>query len=342
MSPTLFEASLGLLEQHGLQSERWRINFFGGEPTLFPDLIEYACEAATVFGARHGKPVGFSMTTNGTRFDDRMLALARQYQISTMLSIDGNRDSHDVYRVYHSGKGSYDDIVENLSRLKEAPSFSVRMTVSVATLPYLAKSIAELISLGVDQIATSVVAEDNWTREAYDQFGRQWREVGALALALELRGRSIRIKGVSLDQDVEEACRPKNGFGCGAGTTFVFVDARGDIYPCHRYPGYFTKSPTVRIGSVASGIEATRRQYFVEANRASAKQGCSAFLHASEKSGRCPDCLIQGACGGACMAINHNANGDPTKPPPVLGTIRQIMLAAQYELNEYRSRLSPS
>jgi hypothetical protein len=42
------------------------------------------------------------------------------------------------------------------------------------------------------------------------------------------------------------------------------------------------------------------------------------------------------------MAINHNANGDPTKPPPVLGTIRQIMLAAQYELNEYRSRLSPS
>jgi uncharacterized protein len=327
--------ALDLLERESTTSKAWHINFFGGEPTLFPHLLESIAGQTRQRASRLGKTATFSMTTNGTRFDDQMSSLVKTYNISTLLSLDGNRKAHDAFRVYHSGKGSFDDIIKNLDRLKSAQGFSVRMTISVRSLPYLAESITELVELGIDSIATSVVAEDVWTEEAYEQFGEEWLKVAALALSYRLQGKRLRLKGLSADYGVESQCKSHSEYGCGAATTFLFVDAKGDLYPCHRYPGYFNKSPNVRLGSVFGGINRERRERYVAANKSSAKQGCSSFAHPSQLSGPCAQCGIQSACGGSCMAINENATGDPTRPPPVIGRIKHIMLAVQEQVDEY-------
>ena len=333
LSAAMVDGALNLLERESGDSPSWGINLFGGEPTLFPERIASVTAQATDRAARLGKTVNFSMTTNGTRFDDAMLALTRRYRISTQLSLDGNEAAHDTYRVHHNGRGSFQDIVANLPRLKQAPGFSVRMTISVRMLPHLSASMSDLIDLGIDSIAASVVAEDDWTEDAYDLFADEWLKVGALVVSHGLRGRRLRIKDLSADSGIEAQCKPVRGFGCGAATSFLFVDAKGDLYPCHRYPGYFNKSPDVRLGSVFTGLDAERRAYYVEANRSTAKKGCASFIHPDRTGGSCSQCGIQSACGGACMAINHNATGDPTRPPPVLGRIKQIMLAVQERID---------
>jgi len=327
--------ALNLLECESTAGRSWHINFFGGEPTLFPHLIESIAEQTQQRASRSGKATTFSMTTNGTRFDDDMLALAKAYKINTLLSLDGNKKAHDAFRVYHSGKGSFDDIIKNLARLKSADGFSVRMTISVRSVPYLAESISELVELGIDSIATSVVAEDTWTEADYERFGEEWLKVAALTLNYRLRGKRLRVKGLSTDYGIESQCKSHSEYGCGAATSFLFVDAKGDLYPCHRYPGYFNKSPRVRLGTVFTGIDREKRARYVAANKASAKRGCSSFIHPTVSSGPCNQCAIQAACGGACMAINENATGDPTRPPPVLGRIKQIMLAVQDQVDTY-------
>lgn len=338
ISAEVIERSLALLKGNSSDSSPWHINLFGGEPTLFPDIIESICSDATELAARSKRSVSFSMTTNGTRFDERILDLCKRYHISTMLSLDGNKAAHDTYRTFHSGLGSFDQIMERLPILRRAPDFKVRMTVSIKTLPHLADSIDLFVSKGIDRITTSVVAEDDWTEEAFAEFERQWLRVAAIFLRTAMAGNAVAINGLFDDptRGSEQECRSSREFGCGAATKFVFVDAKGDIYPCHRFPGYFGKSSKVQIGNVFSGLDESRRQVYVAANRSSAKQGCGSFISSSRSTGRCPECAIQGACGGACMAINQYTTGDPTRPSHVLGRVRQIMLMVTEAVANYQ------
>lgn len=329
ISDRITSKALDILENNDDDEGNWHINLFGGEPTLFPGSIVRLAEEATERGRRKGRCVSFSMTTNGTRFDGRMLDICQRYKISTLLSLDGGQMAHDKHRLHHNGKGSFADIYDNLDRLKRAPNFKARVTVGVDNVPILFNSIKEIVDLGITRIAMSIVAEDNWTEDVFRTFEDQWLEVAALYLHCRMNGIDLAIKGLYQDpvKDLEAACASSGKFGCGAATTFVFVDALGDIYPCHRYPGYFKKSDSVKIGNVFRGIDQARRSYFIEANRRTAKQGCGSFLSSSVvQSPWCSRCAIQGSCGGSCMAINHNANGDPTKPPSAPGHIQRIML----------------
>ncbi len=286
-----------------------------------------------------GKTVSFSMTTNGTRFDQRLLDLTREFQISTMLSLDGNEKAHDTFRKYRDGRGSYAKIMENLPRLQAAPYFKVRLTISPLTVEYLAESIEELVDLGITNIATSPVVEETWTDEHLATFAAQWQRVGAKYIHERLRGNKVVIKGLaSIDmREPLEICRAPSAshFGCGAATTFVFVNAFGDIYPCHRYPGYFNKSPEYRLGTVATGIVPEKRQRYVIANLAASKKGCNSFISSTKEKGACGECAIQGACGGACMAMNEYLTGDPTQPPSVPGAIEQIKLSVLDQVREF-------
>jgi uncharacterized protein len=98
ISADIVTRALDLLERESAADKPWHINFFGGEPTLFPDAIQSIAEQARQRASRHRKAVAFSMTTNGTRFDDRMLSIVKAYDIGTMLSLDGNKKAHDVFR----------------------------------------------------------------------------------------------------------------------------------------------------------------------------------------------------------------------------------------------------
>jgi uncharacterized protein len=346
MSREIVDRALDLLSRESDDSSpAWHINLFGGEPTLRPQLIRYICSQSSMAAESAGKSVSFSMTTNGTRFDQRLLDLTTEFGISTMLSLDGNQQAHDRFRRYHNGRGSYEKIMGNLERLKAAPHFKVRLTISPLTVEYLADSIEELIALGIRNIATSPVVEETWTEDHLLTFAAQWQRVGARYIRERLQGNRLVIKGLdTLDaREPLEICRAPaaSHFGCGAATTFVFVNAFGDIYPCHRYPGYFNKSPDYRLGSVFTGIDPQRRLHYVIANLASSKKGCGSFVSSTKSKGACGECAIQGACGGSCMAMNEYLTGDPTQPPSIPGAIEQIKLTVLDQVREYLGSRQP-
>ncbi|WP_170861036.1 PapB family radical SAM/SPASM ranthipeptide maturase [Trujillonella endophytica] len=338
ITPEIVDRALDLLAADSApESTDWHINLFGGEPTLRGDLIDHICRESTRRAAACGKQVTFSMTTNGTRFTPQMLDLITGHDIATMLSIDGNEQAHDRFRRYLDGRGSYRKILENLPRLMQAPHFKVRLTISPMTVEYLSASVEELLGLGIRDIATSPVAEQEWTPAHFAEFAAQWQRVGALYIRERLAGAPVSIKGIdSLDEEEPlSICAGNREYGCGAATSFVFVNVFGDLYPCHRFPGYFSKSEHVRLGSVFTGIDADRRMHYVMANRASSKKGCHAFVGSPGETGACGDCLIQGVCGGSCMAINEFVTGDPTQPPSVPGRLEQIKLEVLTQVHEY-------
>lgn len=89
------------------------ITFFGGEPLLNPDVIEYICEKFKNRG------ITFLAQTNGTLFHKRNIDLIKKYDIKCTVIVDGNREKNDAFRVFKDGKGTFDIIYEGFKKVKD-------------------------------------------------------------------------------------------------------------------------------------------------------------------------------------------------------------------------------
>ena len=96
------------------------IQLYGGEPLLCKKELVYFCDRVSHIAEKEGIKTQFSMVSNLTLLDDDIINLIRQNDIYVQVSIDGNKTEHDKRRIWANGKGSFDQIINNLERLLAA------------------------------------------------------------------------------------------------------------------------------------------------------------------------------------------------------------------------------
>ena len=85
--------------------------------------------------------------------DDRFIAFMKENRFTVRLSFDGNKETHDLNRVAKDEVSCYDKIFENIMKVKDSGlNFSVRMTVTENTIPYMFENICYLHEHGLDNI----------------------------------------------------------------------------------------------------------------------------------------------------------------------------------------------
>lgn len=93
------------------------ITFYGGEPLLHESLLQ------EIIGYVHRKypsiPFRFSFTTNGTLLDDKILDFIINNNVSLLISLDGPPALHDRHRIFSNGKGSFESLFTNLTRIQK-------------------------------------------------------------------------------------------------------------------------------------------------------------------------------------------------------------------------------
>ncbi|MGV8124586.1 MAG: radical SAM protein [Candidatus Xenobiia bacterium LiM19] len=130
------------------------ILFIGGEPLLRFDLIQYAAKVRATLPELAGKKVRLFLITNGTLLDRDIMDFCSSQNIHIKLSIDGNRERHDMNRLFPDRRGTYVDI---FSRLPDYfyhythPSKAVTATVD-SFGDDLVPTVEHLVSLGFMQI----------------------------------------------------------------------------------------------------------------------------------------------------------------------------------------------
>ena len=97
-------------------NDLYLLSFYGGEPLLEFDLLKNCVEFAKNRARESGKQVGFSVTTNGTLLDDAAVDFLVENEFLILISLDGPQESHDRYRVFPNGKGSFEAVAANLKR----------------------------------------------------------------------------------------------------------------------------------------------------------------------------------------------------------------------------------
>ena len=278
----LLESSAGRPSVH--------VTFFGGETLMNFPLLEQVVAYANAEGARRGVSVSFSLTTNATLLNSKIIDFLADQKVGVTVSMDGPKEMQDKFRIFSNGRGSYDVIrprVEELLKKHRSRPVGARVTLTSGAMDV--RRIYQHLKheLGFHEVAFAPVTTSpdrlySIGEPGMDQVLEQFRELAREYLEYALRGEHHGFSNVSetlaeLHQGVNKA------LPCGAGLGLVGVGPSGDIAPCHR----FVDSDEHALGHISTGIDKEKRKEFLDRGNIDAKYACHS-------------CWARPLCAGGC------------------------------------------
>lgn len=99
------------------------IGFHGGEPMM--QKKKAFAKTCDIFQSVLSPVVQlrFTMQTNAMLIDEEWISLFNKYRVCIGISIDGTKEYHDVDRVDHYGRGTYDRVVKKIKFLQQSNYF---------------------------------------------------------------------------------------------------------------------------------------------------------------------------------------------------------------------------
>jgi uncharacterized protein len=95
--------------------EEIQITFYGGEPLLSLDLIQYISEKAKSVAEMRGLFFNTYLMTNGTLLTKVAVGKLKPLGLrEAYITVDGPKENHNGFRPYKSGRGSFDAIIRNV------------------------------------------------------------------------------------------------------------------------------------------------------------------------------------------------------------------------------------
>lgn len=111
--------------------ESIKIAYFGGEPTINPEGLIYAIKRIGEF--ENNIPVHHTLITNGYELSPMIVReLLRHDNFDVQITLDGDKDKHDMTRQTFDKKGSFDEIFSNILELTEIIPNKVVIRINVS------------------------------------------------------------------------------------------------------------------------------------------------------------------------------------------------------------------
>lgn len=285
-----------------ISKRKSRIVFHGGEPLLNLNVIKYIKQKIDSEIPNSNNFI-YEITTNGTLIDDEIIGFIKDNNISLSISIDGSKESHDTYRIFHNGLGSYDTVINNIRLLiKNKIIPRCRMTYSSNTFKELHQGILELQKLGLSTFATSANFYDNtWNKDSINEFKLEIEK-----LIKVHKEHNIHISIV----DQNQICKLQSD--CFGGISSFAISPDGLIYPCV----FNISSKKFIIGNVFNF------NYEKIANKM-----YNFHKKINECESICNGCGAEELCKGSkCKLLNYMVNKSYSIPPSITCEMMKIEL----------------
>jgi uncharacterized protein len=266
------------------------INFFGGEPLLNAEVLKKSLIYIQKKIDSGDYPfIRLSLSTNGTLLTENIIKILFRHNCIPWISLDASRRAHNKNRVYRDGKGSYDDVVRAIRRLKK-----VAPRLPIVLCPTFGKNdtFSAMISLQKELKAEQVnfkfefsMHDKNFLNdeEFYASLERVRKEMTHMYNLCQSKGQPFEILEGRRFYQLHTAS--SSYMGCGAGKNRVAVSSQGDIYMCSMAIG-----KTAMLGSIRDGIE-PQLQYKVK----------DLYNTLSERTSECLNCWARALCNKVCV-----------------------------------------
>lgn len=307
MTLSVAKRSIDFLIKESQNLKNISITFFGGEPLLNFPLIKESVIYSREEASKVEKKISYSITTNGTLFNNKINDFLNNNNFSVIVSFDGDKETQDKNRPTRGGKGSYDNTLPKIqnflaSRNGNATSRATvtkhtsnlrnlkfklkelgfkRANATVATVSDYAnkKRGVSSINLEDEQMKSIYESEDLEANEIYEAIKerKSLSEFGSSKILMYLK--QLKSK--------EKSFHP-----CGVGRTMVGIAINGDVYPCHRFVG----EDKFKLGNVKNFDSNSRTEY------------SKSF---TKHHPVCSKCWAKYQCGGGgCIQDNEVMMGD--------------------------------
>ena len=258
---------------HTNDTDQLTIAFYGGEPLLEFSLIEKCVEYTNK--KAEDKNIRYFITTNGTLLTDKTIPFLVKHNFVVTISLDGNKEEHDINRKFRDGRGSFDLIISNLRRLKKYDEefFSnVRYNTVInpkanlkEVIDYFLNDdlidpmnihISSLAQAGLKNPSLLETDENFWLPDAYEKLKILLfllNKIKSNAITPFYRGQIDEFVTFykTLQNKTPELEVMQHGGPCIPGARRLFVDTIGRMYPCERVNEL---SPDMNIGDVEHGF----------------------------------------------------------------------------------------
>ncbi|MBM9535999.1 PqqD family peptide modification chaperone [Desulfobulbus alkaliphilus] len=276
--------------------EHVSLTFFGGEPllefALLRALVEYAED-------RHPARFSFQLITNATLLRPSMFSFFKRHNFSFLISLDGDKKSHDQLRCFKNNAESvFDQAFTNYLALREAlPQAEIGINVTFFRQNLdLAETVRFFRSRNVSKIRMDrgLVPTDGQYAVTLKHADKLRSELVTLARDYHdfLMAGDIFVLNPFVNYMRVLAKRLPRYRACNSGIDYITIASNGDVYPCYKLLGV----QRCRMGDVATGYDDGYAREMWEHN----------VLTRSECSG----CFARTICAGGCVADNYHINAD--------------------------------
>jgi uncharacterized protein len=209
------------------------IYFSGGEPLLKWDLLKQCVEYCEKQDAKGTIPFRLEVNTNGLKLDTIKATYLASKHVDVILSIDGQKESHDKCRLYSNGNSSFAECCTALSTIVNYCEDPATCTVvSPENVKYLPESVDFLLDAGIRRIMINPNFFGEWNDETlcmweagYKHIAMRFEEAFRCGKALMVNLLSSKISARLLNMKDPLDC-------CGQLKRRIAVATSGRVYAC--------------------------------------------------------------------------------------------------------------
>ncbi len=276
MSEDIMKKAVNYLIRHSSKSPEITVGFYGGEPLVNFELISKTVNYIKMNIAN--KIVNYTMTTNATLLNPSICQFLVKNNFKLQISIDGEERVHDNNRKYINREGTYEDVIDRLNYIyKMYPNYYFyNVSFNAVIDPRITNFEEEILFFSHNDLfklirpklsSINMVYKNKLEveEEKIDINVLKKRKMEVLYYYLLFSNQTdhaefnILHKLYSIDKFAGDL---ENKFSrippyythagiCIPGIARLFVNAKGDYFPCEKVN---ERSDTYRIGSVQSGI----------------------------------------------------------------------------------------
>lgn len=297
MSWDIAKKAIDFLLEHSRDSKVLDVSFYGGEPLLEYELIEKCIDY--VLEKTRGKTVTFNMTTNASLLTEEMIKKFVHCNMRLSVSLDGPKEIQDKNRKFVNGKGSFETVYSNLSKIiKKYPELKGNLQFSMVLDPEnevncINKFILDEQELFENSSVMGDIISEEYRKETLvysEEFLQDWKYGQFLYMLFLLK----RLKSPKYNSKLfmgpftplikfAELTRRKfpelgdeahHSGPCIPGQIRLFVSADGVFYPCERVN---EESQIMKIGDVDNGFDFDKVKYLLNVGKVTEKECSDCF-----------------------------------------------------------------
>lgn len=284
--------------------------FFGGEPMLrFNDIIKPLIEWVEESGLQQKYNFTWSMTTNGTLFNEENIKFLYDHNIGILLSIDGDKYTQDDQRPGANGQSSFDMINIPLI-LKYYPKVTFRSAIEPRNAEKMLENYLFARNSGFMHYFVTPNQFAEWTPEELQIALTQMAGI-AQVMYNDIKYGVVpcfwdefltNIQNVFWKNDDQKISYNH----CGIGTNSIGIAVNGDINGCQEHNTYQTHD-IFHIGNIFTGIDPVKHKRLLEEFKSADHPVCA------ENPDLCKTCSFYEHCAGHFCPSHNMTHGGAIK-----------------------------